>query len=120
MDIFGASFFYSYLRLASRELCTLRRLVNVHALQVVSRGDALVVLHVRCHHVLPELGCSRARFRLGVTLLTVAFVVMFVVRFFFALSESTIPRVEFVVTTVVSILFGKQTSVAMSFLINTV
>ena len=54
------------------------------------------------------------------TLLTVAFVVMFVVRFFFALSESTIPRVEFVMTTVVSILFGKQTSVAMSFLINTV
>ena len=53
-------------------------------------------------------------------LYAVAFVVMFVVLFFFALSEPAVLRVEFVMTTVVSTLLGKQTSVAMSFLINTV
>ena len=93
---------------------------GAHALQVVSHGDALVVLHVRCLHVLPELGRARVRFRLGVPLFAVAFVVMFVVLFFFALSEPTILRVEFVMTTAVSTLLGKQTSVAMSFLIDTV
>ena len=58
-----------------------------HALQVVSHGDALVVLHDRCLHVLPELGRSRVRFRLGVPLFAVAFFVVFVVLFFFAVSE---------------------------------
>ena len=52
---------------------------GVHALQVVSHGDALVVLHGRCLHVLPELGRSRVRFRLGVPLFAVAFFVVFVV-----------------------------------------
>ena len=65
MDIFGDSFFYSYLRLASRELCTVRRLVYVHALQVAGRGGALGVLHVRRRYVLPELGYSRARLGLA-------------------------------------------------------
>ena len=65
MDIFGDSFFYSYLHLVSRELSTVRRLVYVHALQVAGRGGALVALHVRRHHVLPELGYSRARLGLA-------------------------------------------------------
>ena len=93
---------------------------GVHVLQVVSHGDALVVLHDRCLHVLPELGRSLVRFRLGVPLFAVAFVVVFVVLFFFAVSEPTILRVKFVMTTAVSTLLGKQTSMAMSFLIDTV
>ncbi len=53
-------------------------------------------------------------------LFAVAFVVVFIVLFFFAVSEPTILRVEFVMTTAVSTLLGKQTSMAMSFLIDTV
>ena len=102
------------------ELCTPRRLVHAHALHGGGRDDALVVPHVRRPCVLPDLDRSRSRYRLGRTAPTMAFVVMFVVLFSFPLFVSTILRVEFVVTLVVSISVCVQTSVAMSFSLYTV
>ena len=55
---------------------------GAHALHVVGPDDALVALHVRCLHALPELGRSRVRPRFDAPLYAVDFVVMFIVMFF--------------------------------------